>query len=330
MHAQSSESKTVDGSEVISAWTLLKRRLPSSPLLPFSKDTNILLKAESLMPTGSFKIRGATYCIARMDIASRKRGVVAYSTGNHAQAVAKAACDAGIRATIVMSEDVPPAKMEATRSYGATVVMAACSSKSRREVAEKLALDSNATLIPPYDHADVIAGQGTVAVELFHQLGGRKPSAVYIPVGGGGLLAGIAIALRTLSPLTRVIGVEPELEDDACRSFRSRQLVTTSAPSASIADAIKVQCLGTLNFPLIKRNVDQMVTVSEVAIKAALFDCFYGNRLVVEPSGAIALAAARAHKREDSHPDLADSPVVAIVSGGNTTAAFLQQLLKGE
>lgn len=328
-HRQAAQP-AVTGPAVLAAWELLSKQLPRSPLIPFSGAPGILLKAESLMPTGSFKIRGATYCIARLDAAKRERGVVAYSTGNHAQAVAKAARDSGVHATIVMSPDAPTAKLDATRGYCATVVMAECSSQARRAMAEQLALERNATLIPPYDHADVIAGQGTIGVELLEQLGKRAPSAVFVPVGGGGLLAGIAVAIKALSPKTRVIGVEPEWEDDACRSFASRELFTSAGPSASVADAIKVQSLGKLNLDLICSHVDAMVTVTEQAIKEAVRECFDGNRLVVEPAGAAAVAAARNHTRADAHPEIAYGPVVAIVSGGNTTAAFLHQLKGGQ
>jgi threonine dehydratase len=317
------------GSGVHAAWAVLSRLLPRSPLLPFGGDTAqtpLLLKAESLMPTGSFKIRGATYCIAQLRETQRARGVVAYSTGNHAQAVAKAARDAGVRAHIVMSPDAPAAKIDSTRRYGAEIVMAASSSNARRAAAEALAAETQATLIPPYEHPDVIAGQGTIGIELLAQLHGQVPAAVYVPVGGGGLLAGIALAIKSQSPRTRVIGVEPELEDDAARSFAGGTLFAANAPSNSMADAIKVQSLGTLNFALIKRYVDAIVTVSEAQIAQAMVDCFHANRLVVEPAGAVAVAAARLHARHTLPPGQAAGPVIAIVSGGNTTAAFLQHI----
>lgn len=320
---------SVAGASVQAAWEILSRLLPRSPLLPFGGETAhhpLLLKAESLMPTGSFKIRGATYCIAQLGDAQRARGVVAYSTGNHAQAVAKAARDAGVRAKIVMSPDAPAAKIESTRRFGADIVMAASSSNARRAMGEALAAESKATLIPPYEHPDVISGQGTIGVELLAQLQGQAPAAVYVPVGGGGLLAGIAVAIKAMSPRTRVIGVDPELEDDACRSFASGTLLAADAPSVSIADAIKVQSLGALNFALITRHVDAIVTVSEIQIAEAVIDCFHANRLVVEPAGAVAVAAARRHGPPSFSSDPADGPVIAIVSGGNTTAAFLQHI----
>ena len=316
-------------SAVQEAWSFLSERLPRSPLLSFAGEatTNrLLLKAESLMPTGSFKIRGATYCIARMSATERACGVVAYSTGNHAQAVAKAAKDAGVKATIVMSPDAPAAKVAGTRRWGARVVMAHPSSSARRALAERLAQQSGALLIPPYDHPDIVAGQGTTGLELLAQLQAEPPAAVYVPVGGGGLLAGIAVAIKACSPRTRVIGVEPELENDACRSFSSGQLVTAEGPSASMADAIKVQSLGTLNFELIRRYVDAFVTVGEADIARAVLDCFECNRLLVEPAGAVALAAACIHETRAGHPAMAARPVVAIVSGGNTTADFIHTL----
>ncbi len=319
----------VDGAAVEAAWELLSGLLPRSPLLPFAgaaRPGRLLLKAESLMPTGSFKIRGATYCIARLDAQRRARGVVAYSTGNHAQAVAKAARDAGVAATIVMSPDVPAAKLEATRRHGADVVMAPPSSHARRAMAEQLARERGATLIPPYDHADVVAGQGSIGLELLAQGHGDPPAAVYVPVGGGGLIGGIALAIKSRHPATRVIGVEPALEDDACRSWASGTLVSAEAVSDSMADAIKVQSLGRLNFELMRRHVDAMVTVTEAAIGRAVLDCFVANRLVVEPAGAVALAAAREHDRSGDAPGLAGGPVVAIVSGGNATLDALRHL----
>jgi threonine dehydratase len=312
------------------AWALLSRCLPRSPLLPFAGEPcqqPVLLKAESLMPTGSFKIRGATYCIATLDATRRARGVVAYSTGNHAQAVAKAARDAGVAAHIVMSPDAPAYKTAQTQRYGAHIVMAEPSSSARRATAEALAAERGATLIPPYDHLDVIAGQATIGLELLEQLRPQLPGAVYVPVGGGGLIAGIAAAIKACSPRTRVIGVEPALEDDASRSFASGRLVASDGPSASIADAIKVQSLGEHNFALIRRHVDAFVTVNEAEIAQAVADCFLANRLVVEPAGAVALAAARAHQQHQFGQMPVQGPIVAIVSGGNTSLQFLQNIL---
>ena len=309
--------------DVLAAWRVIAPLLPRSPLVPAGTTAGgspLLLKAESLMPTGSFKIRGATHVIAQLDAAQRARGVVAYSTGNHAQAVGKAAADAGVRATVVMSPDAPAAKIDATRGYGAEVVMAPPESQSRRLLAERLARERGAVLVPPYDDARIVAGQGTIAVELLEQLGGVRPAAVYVPVGGGGLISGIATALAQLSPGTRVVGVEPELEDDAGRSWTAGE-ICSGVPSASIADAVKVQRIGELTFALMRRHVHAMRTVTEQAMARAALECFDRWRLVVEPAGALGLAAAR----EDGEGPGAQ-PVVVIASGGNTSLDALQAL----
>ncbi len=299
------------------AHSLLAGRVMATPLVPLGT-ARVLLKAECLQPAGSFKIRGATVRLAQLTAAERRAGVVAYSTGNHAQAVARAAADADVPATIVMSPDAPAAKVEATRGLGATVVMAAPSSAARRALAEQLARERGLALVPPYDDLAVMAGQGTIGLEILDQMAASPPAAVYVPVGGGGLLAGIAAAIKQVAPAVRVIGVEPVLEDDACRAFRSRQPVRLPGPSESIADAVKVQELGRLTLPLILAHVDDMVAVPEAAIAAACRACAEAARLVVEPSGALAAAAALA---------AADTgPIVAIASGGNITLDRLAAL----
>lgn len=284
-------------SDIHAATDFLRGTLGESPLIEVSRwrtaaNAAIVVKAESLLPTGSFKIRGATWRIATLTPDERARGVVAYSTGNHAQAVAKAAADAGLDATIVMSPDVPLAKIEATKRWGARVVMAEPSSFARRSLAESLARTHGYTLIAPYDDRQVMAGQASIGVELLRQCGTDLPAAVFVPIGGGGLIAGVAAAIKQLAPQVAIVGVEPSLEDDARRSLRAGRLVSMEAPSASIADAIKVQCLGDLTFPLIRRYVDDIVTVDEAQIAAASVRYFNEAKLVVEPAGAVALAAA--------------------------------------
>ena len=309
--------------DVQRASEVLRQRLPASPLLEVptwrtAAGRGVWLKAESLMPTGSFKIRGATYRISLLSQAERARGVVAYSTGNHAQAVAKAASDAGVSALIVMSPDVPAAKIAATEAWGARVVLAEASSDARRALAERLAVEEGRILIPPYDDPHVIAGQASIAVELQRQWAGHPPAAVFVPIGGGGLIAGVALALKHLEPTVRVIGVEPELEDDAARSFRAGRIVAASGPSDSIADAIKVQRPGEITFPLIQAFVDDIVTVSEADIARAALRSFAEARLVVEPGGAVGIAAALQAKH--------DGPVVALACGGNVTLERLEGL----
>lgn len=293
--------------------------LVTAPTLCTPAGHPILLKAENLQPSGSFKLRGATYCLACLSDEQRRRGVVAYSTGNHAQAIALAAQHQRISATIVMSPDVPPQKLERTQRYGATVVWTESTSKARQMRAEALAREQGYTLIPPYDHPDVIIGQGTIGLELVEQ---AHPAAIFVPVGGGGLLAGIALAIKSLDPSIQVIGVEPEWENDACQSFTQRKIVTLPAPSSSIADAIRVQALGVLPYALIRRYVDEMVTVTEDAIASATLQAFDETHLVLEPAGAVALAAAQRYQRIVA----GSRPVIAIASGGNATLDRLWSL----
>jgi threonine dehydratase len=305
-------------SDIRAASDFLFGMLGSSPLVAVSRwrtasGAPIVVKAESLLPTGSFKIRGATWRIANLTPDERARGVVAYSTGNHAQAVAKAAADAGIRATIVMSPDVPRSKIEATEGWGARVVMAEPSSHARRVLAESLASTHGYTLIAPYDDRQVMTGQASIGAELLRQCGGDLPAAVFVPIGGGGLIAGVAAAIKQIAPEVAVIGVEPSLEDDARRSFYAGERVSMDAPSASIADAIKVQCLGDLTFPLIRRYVDDIVTVGESQIAAATLRYFDEAKLVVEPGAAVALAAAFENRRAVPR----GARVAVLACGGN-------------
>jgi threonine dehydratase len=279
----------------------------------------IYLKAENLQPGGSFKIRGATYCLSLLTEQQRAGGVVAYSTGNHAQAVALAAKQQGIQATIVMSPDAPNYKVEATQRYGATVVMAETTSQARRELAEHLAMTQGLYLVPPYDSLDVMAGQGTIGLELLEQI---APAAVFVPIGGGGLIAGIAAAIKQNNPGVQIIGVEPEWENDAYQSFHLGHRVTLSTSSKSIADAIRVQTLGELTYPIIRRYVDDIVTVSEAEIASATLMATMETHLLLEPAGALGLAATLTYAK----PLAQDKPVIALASGGNTTLENLYHL----
>lgn len=302
-------------------------RLAATPLLELRGRTAhegraVLVKAEGLQPTGSFKVRGAINRVSGLSEAERAAGVVAYSTGNHAQAVAWAARAAGIAATVVMSPDVPRRKVDATRGLGADVVMAAPTSDARRALAERIARERGAALVAPYDDLDVIAGQATVATEILGQLRHEPPAALYVPIGGGGLLAGIAAAVKHLHPATRVIGVEPELEADAWRSFRTGVLSRLDRPSESIADAIKIQELGRLTWPLIQRYADDVMTVSEAEIARACRVAADLANIVVEPGGAVGLAAAL---RDDRHLG-PGGPVVAVAGGGNIDLATLAKV----
>jgi threonine dehydratase len=306
------------------AQEMLQKRGLRTPLVAFGSTTSqgnkILFKAENLQPSGSFKIRGATYCLSLLSDEQKKAGVIAYSTGNHAQAVALAARLLGIKATIVMSPEAPAFKVEATRGFGANVVMSEPSSQARRRMAEELAKTHGYALIPPYDHADVITGQGTIGIEILKEI---DPAAIFVPIGGGGLISGIALAVKQLNPSVKVIGVEPELENDAYQSFKLKKRVSLKGPSNSIADAIKVQTLGDLTYPLIAHYVDDIVQVSEEQIIAATLMHIEQSHLVVEPTGAIPLAAALNYS-----PVSGNKPLICIASGGNIQLSSLCNLRK--
>jgi threonine dehydratase len=283
-------------------------------------------KAESLQRTGSFKLRGATNFIARLDPAVRGRGVVTHSSGNHGQGVACAAADAGIAATVVIPEGGAEVKVTRTRAWGAHVVRCANDKASREGTAEGIAAAQGATLIPPYDHPWIIEGQGTVGLEIGRDL--PDVANVLVCVGGGGLLAGIASALRGLGSRAQIIGVEPELAADAGESFRRGEIVTwpSEAVVRTVADGVRTQSLGVHNFEIIRRSVDGFVAVSEEAILDAAAWYMHHAHLAVEPTGAITLAAYRALQTGGAELRLKPGPTVVLVSGGNADASMLARL----
>jgi threonine dehydratase len=270
---------------------------------------------------GAFKFRGAYNAISRLTDEERRRGVITFSSGNHAQAVALASRLLGTSATVVMPSDAPPAKRRATEGYGARVVAYEPAREDREELARRLQAEGGQVLIPPFDHPHVIAGQGTAAKELFEEVGALD--LLLVPCGGGGLLSGSALAARKLSPRGRVIGVEPALGDDATRSFKTGTLQTVHNPR-TIADGARTPSLGAITFPLVRANVDDMVTVTDDELKDALRFVWERMKLVVEPTGALGLAAAWAGKVE-----VAGLRVGVIVSGGNADLDTLPQLLAG-
>lgn len=274
-----------------------------TPLLRF--DDALWLKPESLQPVGAFKIRGAHNAIARLPEDVRARGVVAYSSGNHAQAVAYAAKRFGVPAVIVVPDTTPRVKVEATRSHGAEVVQVPMAQRETR--AAELVAERGATLIPPFDHPDVIAGQGTVGLEIAADL--PDVATVLVPVSGGGLISGVATAVKALSPSTRVVGVEPELAGDAAESLRAGTLVRWSPEdrARTSADGLRAEP-SELTFAHMKAYVDDIVTVSEDQIGEAVGLLARRARLVVEPSGAVTVAAHLARPSERT---------VAVLSGGN-------------
>jgi threo-3-hydroxy-L-aspartate ammonia-lyase len=280
----------------------------------------VFLKCESFQRAGAFKFRGATNAISQLSDAQKARGVITHSSGNHAQAVALVCRELGVQATVVMPRDAPASKRAATGGYGAQIVEYDPATGDRQQIAEALAVESGLTLIPPYDHPDVIAGQGTAALELFEEVG--PLDALLVPCGGGGLLSGSALAASGAAPACRVIGVEPELADDATRSFHSGVLHTVRNPP-TIADGTRTPSLGALTFPLVLKHVADMVTVSEADIIEAVRFLFERTKLVVEPSGALGVAALLASRVE------ARGRVGVILSGGNVDAATMAAILAG-
>jgi threonine dehydratase len=273
----------------------------------------VSLKAENLQRIGAFKFRGAYNTIAQLGAAERRRGVVAFSSGNHAQGVALAAQLLDVPATIVMPSDAPAAKLAATRGYGAEVVTYDRERMNRAELAAAIAAERGATLVPPYDDPAIIAGQGTVALELLADAG--RLDVLLVPLGGGGLLSGCALAAAALSPGVRVFGVEPEAGDDWVRSWRADRIVSIPVPQ-TIADGQQTQAPGELTWPIVRRLAAGIVTVSDDEIRRAMRFAFERLKLVLEPSGASALAALLSGKI-----DVRGTRVGVVLSGGNVDAA---------
>jgi threonine dehydratase len=269
----------------------------------------VFFKCENFQRMGAFKFRGAFNALARLDAAVRARGVITFSSGNHAQAIALSARMLDMAATIVMPADAPAVKMEATRDYGGTVVLYDRYREDREEIARRLAGERGLTVIPPYDHPDVIAGQGTAALELLQEVG--QLDRLYVCLGGGGLLAGTALAARGLAPGCKVYGVEPEAGADGQQSLHTGSIVRIDVPH-TIADGAQTQALGHFTFEIIRRDVADIVTVPD----DALLECmrFFAARMkmIVEPTGCLGFAAARAAGRR-----LAGQRIGVIVSGGN-------------
>jgi threonine dehydratase len=279
----------------------------------------IFFKCENLQRAGAFKFRGAFNALSLLNEDQRKRGVITYSSGNHAQAIALAGQILNIPAAIVMPKDAPPVKAEATRGYGGEVILYDKHETTREELARRLANERGLSIIPPYDHAAVIAGQGTAAKELLEDVG--PLDLLLVPCGGGGFLSGSAIAVDALAPNCRVIGVEPAMADDATRSFRTGVLHKVSNPE-TIADGARTPYLGTLTFPLVRRHVDDMITVSEEAIVRSMFYLWERMKLVVEPTGALAAAAVL-----EGVVPVKGLRVGVMLSGGNVELAALAPLM---
>jgi threonine dehydratase len=278
----------------------------------------VYFKCENLQRIGAFKFRGAFNSISKLSKAEKARGVITYSSGNHAQAIALVGQMLDVQTTIVMPNNAPETKRAATKEYGAKIVEYDPGDTTRETVAESLQVKNGFTMIPPFDHLDVIAGQGTAALELFDQVG--RLDILLVPCGGGGLLSGSAIAAKHMDPDCRIIGIEPELADDATKSFYTKRLHRVKNPP-TIADGTRTPSLGKITFPLILEYVDEMKTVSEAAIIEAVKFLFYRMKLVVEPSGALGLAAIL------SQTVVPKGRTGIIISGGNIDAATMTMIL---
>jgi threo-3-hydroxy-L-aspartate ammonia-lyase len=310
----------VTKTDIIDAAQRIKGSVLRTPLVPaILAGRPLWLKPENLQAIGAFKVRGAANVLAQLPDSARERGVVAYSSGNHAQAVAFAARDAGVPASIVIDDTAPELKLAATRALGAEVITVPL--QDRQRVAEELAAERGATLVPPFDHPGVIAGQGTIGLEIMADL--PDADVVLVPVSGGGLASGIGVAIKALRPETAVFGVEPELAGDAAASLAAGHLVHWPAAERvrTIADGLRAEP-SELTFAHLRSVLDGILTVSEAEIRTAVGLLARQARLVAEPAGAVATAAALF--RTDQLPG---GKVVTVVSGGNIEPALLAEIL---
>jgi threonine dehydratase len=282
----------------------------------------LFLKPENQQPIGAFKLRGAYNKIASLSAEDRKRGVITYSSGNHAQGVAYAARALGTRAVIVMPNNAPAIKREATAALGAEIVLVGPGSSERQAKAEELASERGYVIVPPYNDDQIIAGQGTMGLEILEDM--PDVEMVLAPIGGGGMLSGVATAVKLSKPAVKVIGVEPELAGDAQASFRAGKIVQFPAEDVSrtIADGLRTQSIGPINFELIRRYVDDIVTVTEDEIRQAMKYLLANPGMAVEPSGAVAVAGFIFHAAQLPQARLA----VAVISGGNIDPKMLEEI----
>ena len=304
----------VNFGDVEAAHERIKPHAKRTPVLTSSTvdaltGARVFFKCENLQRMGAFKFRGAYNALSQLPHRARADGVLAYSSGNHAQAVALAGKLLGVRAIIVMPQDAPGVKLDATRGYGAEVITYDSHTVAREQFAANLARERGLALIPPYDHPLIAAGQGTCAMELFEETG--PLDMLLVPCGGGGLLSGCAVAASGLAPRCRVIGVEPEAGDDATRTFRTGVLQSVRNPD-TIADGARTSSLGKVTLPLVMRHVSDMLTVSDAELLRAMFFLWERMKIVVEPTGALGAAALLETKL-----DATGARVGVILSGGN-------------
>jgi len=276
----------------------------------------VFFKCENFQRTGAFKFRGAYNALSKLAEAGERRGVLAVSSGNHAQAIALAAKLLGMRAVAVMPDNAPGVKLAATRDYGAEIVTYDTNVTTRDVLGDRIARERGLVVVPPFDHPDVIAGQGTAAKELFEAVG--PLDALFVPCGGGGLISGCAIAAAALAPGCRVIGIEPEAGDDATRSFRTRTLQTCHNPD-TIADGARTHSLGKITFPLVLQYVQDMATVKDAELLRAMFFLWERMKIVVEPTGALGAAGLF-----EGRADVTGGRVGVIVSGGNVDLSLVR------
>ncbi|MFN9833266.1 MAG: threonine/serine dehydratase [Phenylobacterium sp.] len=303
--------------------------LIESPALNERLGLRVLVKPETLQRVGAFKFRGAFNRLSQIAPADRPRGVVAFSSGNHAQGVALAARLLDMPAVIVMPADAPAVKVSATRGFGAEVVFYDRMTESREAIAARLAEERGAVIVPAYDDPDIIAGQGTAGLELARQVQalGAELDLVVGPVGGGGLMAGVAIAVQTLSPKTRIVGVEPELYDDARRSLASGRRETATPTVRTLCDSLETPSTGELTFPILRERLSAIVTVNDSEVAEALRLAFSTLKLAVEPGGAVGLAALMAAKVPEAAPGAC---VGLVLSGGNVDPDLFARVMRGE
>lgn len=281
---------------------------------------HLLFKCENFQRIGAFKFRGAYNAISRFDLKQRATGVLAYSSGNHAQAIALSAQLLGIKAAIIMPLDAPATKLAATRGYGAEVITYDRFTQSREAIGQAVATERSMTLIPPYDHPDVIAGQGTVVKELIEEVG--ELDLLLVPLGGGGLLGGSAISAAALNPKCRIVGVEPEAGNDGQQSLQKGEIIKISVPK-TIADGAQTIYLGNHNFPIIQRYVDKIVTVSDEQLIETMRFFAERMKMIVEPTGCLAAAAALQHVLP-----IQDMKVGIVISGGNVDLERFAELIR--
>jgi threonine dehydratase len=311
--------------EIRAVQTLLDGIAVRTPLFEWtglSDQRKLFLKLENLQPIGAFKLRGAYNKVASLNDDERRRGVISYSSGNHAQGVAYAARALGVRAIIVMPGNAPKNKLEATAALGAEIITVGPASEERRLRAEQMAAEHGYVIVPPYNDEKIIAGQGTVGLEILDEL--PNVETVLVPVGGGGLISGVSAAIKLSNPKVKVIGVEPELASDAQASLRAGRIVSFPAEQVSqtLADGLRTQSIGTINFEHIRAYVDDIVTVTENEIREVTRALSVNEKTLAEPSGAVAPAAFLFHA--DQLPNTKIN--VAVISGGNIDPALLAEL----